>query len=681
MGTVLTVVGGSNWQNRGKDNKGGYSPPVLYSDNTEGGGYSTPTPNPTPVGQGYVNNTVKPGITPIGNTVTVPKEQYIDNNVVFNSSAAANGMVNTENPTVSDPNMTYGGNPITTEKITYSNNGVNTSGGGASSGESPTDTTYADNGIATGEGGENVGEPKEETSEVGKLEDEIDTYEYWLKYIKDKTTETADATYAEALRRSEVARERAAVDARSAAALRESSYGANAEALESMGLSASGYGDYVGAQSYAQMRSDVQAANAQKAASDNQAAYNRDQTKLGAELTYAEGMAQKTLSDEQTKDSTYLELLSGAGTGAYSAEQIKALGEKAGLSAEEIDRIISVATKYETNYRDSQWIEIKNGVKAGKYDAEYVTDWAKANGYVNEDGTLNAEAQAVLNEAPMWTRYNWFMADIENNGVNANIDAITKAEAHGEITPEMYENLMAAYNIVAPGKDTETDDPDKDTDPEKTSVLAGFRMTIRGSEMNPNEALDYALSLGLTEEEFRSEYSKVISENVGEKMFEKLSAEEAKDVYEGLINDPYVDGGVKDKVREYYANYEGAASTITQNVSIDKAPNNYREKGNFVINLSGSDGSSGSYKVELGKMASDTTSDRLSSTYKNEKGGAPTHGALIVEQGRLFIYFEGKTDAGWVMVQRRAANGYAQSFKNLCAALGITYYSERGEEI
>ena len=174
-------------------------------------------------------------------------------------------------------------------------------------------------------------------------------YEDWLKTSKDKTIQSADTTYADATRQSEVARQRAIVDADASYQKNVSDYGANAERLASMGLTNSGYADYQKSQSYAQMRGEVQYANAQKVASDKQAAYNRDQTKLGAEITYAQGMANKALSDEQTKNTTYLELLSGAGNGTYSEEQIRALGTQAGLSEEQIANIVGVCTTNEQN--------------------------------------------------------------------------------------------------------------------------------------------------------------------------------------------------------------------------------------------------------------------------------------------------------------------------------------------
>lgn len=224
-------------------------------------------------------------------------------------------------------------------------------------------------------------------------------YEDWLKISKDKTIQSADTTYAEATRQSDVARQRAIVDADTSYQKNVSDYGANAERLASMGLTNSGYADYQKSQSYAQMRGEVQYANAQKVASDKQAAYNRDQTKLGAEITYAQGMANKALSDEQTKNTTYLELLSGAGNGTYSEEQIRALGTQVGLSEEEIENVVGVYNEYSTKLIENQWADIKTGVDDGTYDADYVREWAIKNGYVDENGNLNAEAQAIYDKA------------------------------------------------------------------------------------------------------------------------------------------------------------------------------------------------------------------------------------------------------------------------------------------
>ena len=96
---------------------------------------------------------------------------------------------------------------------------------------------------------------------------------------------------------------------------------------------------------------------------------------------------------------TYLELLSGAGNGTYSEEQIRALGTQVGLSEKEIENVVGVYNEYSTKLIENQWADIKTGVDNGTYDADYVRKWAIKNGYVDENGKLNAEAQAIYDKA------------------------------------------------------------------------------------------------------------------------------------------------------------------------------------------------------------------------------------------------------------------------------------------
>ena len=84
----------------------------------------------------------------------------------------------------------------------------------------------------------------------------------------------------------EQTRERAIVDANSSYQQNLAGYGANAEAMANMGLTGSGYSDWLNASAYAQNRADVQAANAQSETAKREARYIADQTKNQADTTY-----------------------------------------------------------------------------------------------------------------------------------------------------------------------------------------------------------------------------------------------------------------------------------------------------------------------------------------------------------------------------------------------------------
>ncbi|MBQ7384774.1 MAG: hypothetical protein IJV72_08310 [Clostridia bacterium] len=101
----------------------------------------------------------------------------------------------------------------------------------------------------------------------------------------------AEAARVREYEQADIARQRGIVDASSAYEQNKSTYGANAEALASMGLTGGGYSDYLNAQAYAAQRGEVQAVNADAEAAKRAARYAEDEKKLEADATYAENVA------------------------------------------------------------------------------------------------------------------------------------------------------------------------------------------------------------------------------------------------------------------------------------------------------------------------------------------------------------------------------------------------------
>lgn len=123
--------------------------------------------------------------------------------------------------------------------------------------------------------------------------------------------------------RADVERERGVVDARSSYEQNKASYGANAEAMGSMGLSGSGYSDYLNTKAYAQQRAETQAANAQADASKREARYAEDQARLQADSDYYQNKynAEQAYSDRKYEiDTTYQTNLLGANQNKAQAE-------------------------------------------------------------------------------------------------------------------------------------------------------------------------------------------------------------------------------------------------------------------------------------------------------------------------------------------------------------------------
>jgi len=197
-------------------------------------------------------------------------------------------------------------------------------------------------------------------------------------------------------------RERANIDARSSYAQNLSQYGKVGEQMQSMGLSGSGYGEYLNAQAYAQQRAEQQAANASATAAKRDAQYTADQTKLAADqqansdklnakLSYEQNVNQnagelakyqqqkaeeakaKAEQEEAERKAAYAELLSQANSGSYSKEQLQELATKYGLSESDIASITDAADKYkQSKYSENYASAIDN---INQYGSELEADY------------------------------------------------------------------------------------------------------------------------------------------------------------------------------------------------------------------------------------------------------------------------------------------------------------------
>lgn len=197
---------------------------------------------------------------------------------------------------------------------------------------------------------------------------EVDTYEEFLlkqegfyKEQLDKLNAQIEQNKQNALQQAESERERAVIDARSSYEQNKATYGANAEQLAAMGLSGSGYSDYLNQQAYATQRAETQNANAQAEATKLAAEQQANSDKLNAELSYAENMqdnaeklaqyqqqkAEEAKAEEEQKKAYYASLLASANTGKYTSEQIASLGAQYGLDEEQISQLQAAVESYE----------------------------------------------------------------------------------------------------------------------------------------------------------------------------------------------------------------------------------------------------------------------------------------------------------------------------------------------
>lgn len=318
----------------------------------------------------------------LGNTptVTIPQNLTYQNNLKnmtgIIGQGGASGGVTDEGVIVGNPNVekmptinrtTASGSKPQTSPMTYGQQLA-----AAAQQQTPTESTPDTSGGtgATGSTGATGG------SMTGS--GEVDTYEEFLlkqegfyKEQLDKLNAQIEQNKQNALQQAESERERAVIDARSSYEQNKATYGANAEQLAAMGLSGSGYSDYLNQQAYATQRAETQNANAQAEATKLAAEQQANSDKLNAELSYAENMqgnaeklaqyqqqkAEEAKAEEEQKKQYYAALLTSANTGEYTSEQIASLGAQYGLDEAQISQLQAAADKYKSDQQSLSYTE------------------------------------------------------------------------------------------------------------------------------------------------------------------------------------------------------------------------------------------------------------------------------------------------------------------------------------
>ena len=352
-----------------------------------GGGSSSGTKKKSTISMSYSDNLLGGGVS--NPQISLPQNlSYRDNLVNLQPAGGAGagaGGVTSEGVVLGNPNVER--MPQIKEKTdtSYSENLLNAAqqpttpmtygqqlAAAASPQQTPTESSPDTSGGtgATGSTGSTGGS----TAGSG----EVDTYEEFLLKQEDFYKEQLDKLNAQieqnkqnALQQAESERERAVIDARSNYEQNKATYGANAEQLAAMGLSGSGYSDYLNQQAYATQRAETQNANAQAEATKVAAEQQANSDKLNAELSYAENMqsnaeklaqyqqqkAEEAKAEEEQKKQYYAALLTSANTGEYTSEQIASLGAQYGLDEVQISQLQAAADKYKSDQQSLSYTE------------------------------------------------------------------------------------------------------------------------------------------------------------------------------------------------------------------------------------------------------------------------------------------------------------------------------------
>ena len=274
------------------------------------------------------------------------------------------------------------------------------------------------------------------------------TYEEYIASEKER----AEQERQQAHRDAELAKERATVDAHADYEQSKATYGANAETMAQMGLTGGGYSDYLNAQAYAQKRDDIQHANVVEAA-----------TKQGADTAYSDKISklnaeQIARNEEQQayKDNAYSALLAEAQNPntTYTAESIREIAEKAGLSEEEIQGLVSTLTTTKDNAKaeadnakntdlyNSLWIEVQKPDTA--YTVDSLTEFMRRNGMSEADITaLTGILQSTLTKREE-DNAKAEADNAKNISTNLRLTAIEQITTQGGLSTEYINQLKAA---------------------------------------------------------------------------------------------------------------------------------------------------------------------------------------------------------------------------------------------
>lgn len=267
--------------------------------------------------------------------------------------------------------------------VTYGANGgtaAPTSGAGGTPATTPSiNTNYSANG----------------STASSKMPSDILSYSEWIAEEEKRQQAQKDATYAraeeirkEAERIAETNRQREGLDAQISYAKNIAGYGSKGEAIASMGLTGSGYGDYVESQAYATQRGEIQDANARADSAKKEALYTEKETKYNADLTYSANMSAlgkeaasyHETQAEKEREETKAAVLSNISAGNYATKaDLEAYLDEVGIT-DSNTRSQIVATW--TGWNNEQSLSaIKADIEAGVYKTrEDVENAAKAAG-------------------------------------------------------------------------------------------------------------------------------------------------------------------------------------------------------------------------------------------------------------------------------------------------------------
>lgn len=246
----------------------------------------------------------------------------------------------------------------------------------------------------------------------------------------------------------ELAKDKAVVDASTARKKASATYGNNAEALRRMGLTGSGYSEYLEGKAYALERGDVQAANAAELLAKRQAdegyldtitqgtaAASQLVTEAENALTSGKLQLESQLKEDEDKTaSNYLKLLDAANTGNYTEEAIRAAAAVLKITDEsQIAAIVNAATTANTKKTET---EKKEDNAAFDETLSYVTG-TETNERI-QDSDYTPEQKEELTAARDKAHLDLIPSTVKASGAQATFDALDDAKENDLLSEDGY---------------------------------------------------------------------------------------------------------------------------------------------------------------------------------------------------------------------------------------------------
>ena len=294
----------------------------------------------------------------------------------------------------------------------------------------------------------------------------------------------------------EVDRERGVVDARSSYAQNLATYGANAEMLADMGLTSSGYSDYLSQQTYATQRAETQNANARSETAKQNARYAADSAtleaeqqaaadRLNADLSYAQNMQgnaeklaqyqiqkqEQAKAEAQQRVQYFASLLEAANSGGLTADQLTALGAGMGLGEGAVGVLGNAANDYaaeqdalkaeqdqaqaeaDADQIKQNFLALLDAAKSGAYTSEELAQLGTQYGLdENMIGYLQNAAADTMSGA-MSDVYRNESTNIINQGSMYDTKYLDMLLSSGDLDQSTYDSLMKLYADVAASED------------------------------------------------------------------------------------------------------------------------------------------------------------------------------------------------------------------------------------